>query len=97
MKLRGIVKLRLLVTILFVLMVFTLLGSLLVGEIETSAENAFYNRLSYDELDAMESIFSKYPNTNTDSIYMILGWTLYLVTGILFFVMLKVWQVEKIG
>jgi len=96
MKISGIMKLRLVVTILFVMMIVAIGISFVVANEELAAEEEFINSLSSNEIDQLSSIYSNYPNYDHTGLYSISGWLMFIVTGILFFLMFRVWKTPNI-
>ena len=95
-EISGIIKLRLVVTILFIMMI-TILGiSVMVTNMELAEEEEFYNSLSSDELDQLTNIYSDYEGSDYSGMYLVTGWMMYIATGVLFFLMLRVWKTNNI-
>ena len=92
----GIWKLRIAITLLFVIIVTSLGLSMYAVNIETNTDTDFYNGLSESEMDQLESIFSKYPDTNISSIYEFAGLLVWLLAAGLFILMIKVWNIKTI-
>ena len=94
---KGIMKLRLVVTFLFLMMIVTIALSFVVSDIEYEAELEFYDELTEDEWDELIEIYEKYPTSDTVGIYGNIGICLYIVTGGLFILMVKVWGIQNIS
>ena len=95
-KLSGIVKLRLVITVMFLIALASVIVSIWAVTIELDAEAEFYEKLTWDDRDDLERIFAKYPDTGTTGILMLSGYMIYFITGMLFFLMYKVWNVKEI-
>ena len=95
-EISGIMKLRLVVTILFLMMIVILGISVIVTNIELNEEEEFYNSLTSDELEQLSNIYSKYEGSDYSNMYLITGWMMYIATGILFFLMLRLWKTNNI-
>jgi len=91
----GILKLRLVITALFLMMVISVAISIYIANDELQAEEEFFGSLTSDEIYDIQRIYSDYPEVD-DSGYAFAGWMLYAVTGVLFFLMIKVWQTPSI-
>ena len=96
MELRGICKLRLFVTFLFVAMIVYIFLIMSSADIDIDAEGEFFESLSSDEIDTLEDIYSDFPDTGTTDNYELAGYIGYIVTGALFILMYKVWTIEII-
>jgi hypothetical protein len=96
MKLSGIMKLRLVITIAFLVLLTSVLISIWTVTIDFDAETDFYEKLTWEDENDLERIFAKYPDTGTTSILIISGYMIYFVTAILGFLTWKVWNVKKI-
>jgi len=95
-KLSGIMKLRLVITFLFLMMTVTIVLSFVVDDIEYGLESKFYDELTENEMDELIEIYEKYPISNTGVMYEVLGFCIYITTGGLFILTIKVWMIRKI-
>jgi len=89
-------KLRLAVTLLLVIIVIAIAMSIMAVDEEIKNDEEFYDLLSDDEIDQMDNIFSKYPESNTDSTYETAGLMMYVMALGLFILTVKLWFVKKI-
>lgn len=96
MKISGIMKLRLVVTILFIMMIVAIGISFAVATEEMEAEDEFFNSLTGDEIDQLSDIYSKYPGDDNTGLYSLSGLLMYAVAIALFFLMLRVWKTNNI-
>lgn len=95
-EISGIMKLRLVVTILFLMMI-TILGiSVMVTNMELTEDEEFYSSLTDDELNQLSNIYSNHEGSDYSNMYLVTGWMMYIVTGTLFFFMLRVWKTNNI-
>jgi len=95
-KLSGMMKLRLGITVVFLLLILSIIIGFYVVAVDTTAEEVFYERLTNEDIDDLNRIFGKYPLTNTESIIPIAGYLVWAVVLILSYLMYKVWNVKEI-
>ena len=99
MELSGIKKLRLVITILFLLSALLTISTLIIGSIEQNNEQQFIEQLTWEDYDTLNEIYNSYPTSGVvvpDMVYSMLGWLLYIITGMLFFLMVRVWNTNNI-
>ena len=94
--LTGIMKLRIAITVLFLIMIISITLSIITVTIENNDADDFVNSLTDDEIDQLVDIYSEYPSSDYNSLYAFSGWSMYVVTGMLFFLMVRVWKTDKI-
>ena len=95
-EISGIMKLRLVVTILFLMMIIILSVSVIVTNMELADDEKFYSSLTDDKLDQLSDIYSNYEGSDYSSMYLVTGWMMYIATGVLFFLTLRVWKTNNI-
>jgi len=76
-------------------------GSLVIGfyavTVETDADEVFYERLTTEDINDMNRIYNKYPDTGfTDSILEVAGCLVWIAILGISFLMFKVWNVKEI-
>ena len=96
MNISGIMKLRLVITILFIMMIVAIGISFAVASEEIEIEEEFLNSLTDDEINQLVDIYSNYPGSDYSGMYLVTGWMMYIITGILFFLTLRVWKTNNI-
>ena len=99
MELNGMKKLRLTITILFLLAALLTISTIIAGSINMNNEQQFLEELTWEDYDTLNDIYNRYPTKGMvvpDIVYSMLGWLLYIITGLLFFLMVKVWKVQAI-
>jgi len=95
MKLSGIMKLRLGVTIVFLLIVVSMAIGFYVVTVETEADEIFYERLTTEDVNDMNRIYNKYPDTGTDGILEGAGYLVWIAILGISYLMFKVWNVKR--
>jgi len=95
-KLSGIMKLRLGVTMVFLLLVVSMAIGFYVVTVDTEADEVFYERLTTEDVNDMNRIYGKYPNTGTDGILEGAGYLVWIAILGISYLMFKVWNVKEI-
>ena len=96
MNISGIMKLRLVITILFIMMIVAIGISFAVASEEIEIEEEFLNSLTDDEINQLVDIYSNYPEYDNTVLYTLSGWLMYIVTGALFFLTIRIWKTNNI-
>ena len=96
MKLSGMMKLRLGITVVFLLLIVSLVVSLYANRLETNADEVFYERLTTEDIDDMNRVFGKYPITNTEDFLLIVGLLVWIAVLGISYLMYRVWNVKEI-
>ena len=90
----GITKLKLAILMLFL---FSVIGIIVSFGVATIEENEFveeYGMLSYEEQEVLTDFYGKL--TDYGWMYSFSGFMLYFVTGGLFLILTKLWNMNKI-
>lgn len=96
-KLSGMMKLRLGITGVFLLMVVSLVISFFSVATDTSADEIFYERLTTEDVNDMNRIYNKYPDTGMmDSILEAAGYMFWIAMLGISYLMFRVWKVKEI-
>jgi len=96
MKIKGIIKLRLVITLLFAITLLAIVLSIYAVDKETQADEEFFDNLSADDIYELNRISSSYPEKGQSDLYNFTGSLVYIVAAGLFFLMIKVWSIDKI-
>lgn len=96
MKISGMMKLRLAITVVFLMLITSLLIGIYVVSMETKADEMFAEKLTWDDIDDMERINAKYPETNTGGILEFSGVMIWIAIAMVSYLMYKVWNVKEI-
>ena len=95
-KLSGMMKLRLGITVVFLLLVLSMVIGFYVVYAEGVADRTFAERLTTGDAKDMNRIFSKYPDTGTDGILEAAGYMVWIAILGISYLMFKVWNVKEI-
>jgi len=90
----GLQKLKLAIAVLFLLMVTAIIGAFIFVTIEESETIDVIEGLSSSDRVVLERFANKLPDYQ--SYYTILGFMQYAVTGGLFVLLAKLWNLKKI-
>lgn len=97
MILSGMMKLRVAITMLFMIIVISLLLSFMAVDTEEKEIDMWYDTLSDVEIEELNELYTNFPyESESDNLYEVSGLLVWLLTGGLFILMIKVWQVEDI-
>lgn len=99
MNISGMLKLRLIITTLFILSATVLVFSYIIGTVDADSEREFSERLTWDDYYALNEIYDKYPSSTfviPFIIYEMVGWFMIIMTGMLFVLTIKVWFIHAI-
>lgn len=91
---KGIVKLKIAITLLLLLMILSFIGSTIVALTEESDVIDAYESLSYDDKAAIEHFSDRL--TDYTNIYMIFGFIQYAVAFGLFLLLFRLWSMKSI-
>lgn len=95
-KLSGIMKLRLGVTVVFLLLAVSMVIGFYVVYTDEVADEVFTERLTTEDVNDMNRIYLKYPDTGTDGILEVAGYLVWIAILGISYLMFKVWNVKEI-
>jgi len=96
-KMSGIKKLRLGITLVFLLLVGSVVIGWYVTSIETEADEVFFERLTTEDINDIDRIFNKYPNVDFANRFLELaGVFVWIAILGVSYLMYKVWKVKEI-
>jgi len=98
MVLDGMMKLRIAMTILFIVIVISLIISFMAVDTEEKEFNEWYNTLTTEEISQLQDLHSNFPYEGKSSnLYMLSGIFIWSLVIGLFILMIKVWTTKNIN
>ena len=91
---KGIMKLKIVITLLLLLMILSFIGSTIVTLTEENNAIDAYGSLSYDDQVAVEHFSDRL--TDYTNIYMVLGFMQIAVALGLFLLLFRLWDMKNI-